>query len=145
MGFTAKVTKWFVFSISLALLLTAQTALAKSAKVSPESVPGAKTVTTVEAKRLFDQGVAFIDVRSNRDWEAGRIPGAIHLELKKVFSEETLLNVAQKDQSVLIYCNSTGCLRSSKAAQQAAEWGYSRVYYYRLGYPEWKSSGFAIE
>jgi len=114
-------------------------------KVSPESVTGATTVDTIEAKKLFDQGAIFLDVRSNRDWEAGRIPGSKHLELKKVYSKETLAEIASSDQKLVIYCNSTGCMRSSKASTKAVEWGYSKVYYYRLGFPDWQSNGYAIE
>ena len=114
-------------------------------KVSPETVAGAVTVNTLEAKELFDQGAVFLDVRSNRDWEAGRIPGSKHLELKKVFSRETLLSVARPEQKLLIYCNSTGCTRSSKACEKAVSWGYENVYYYRLGFPTWQSKGYAVE
>ena len=133
------------FSVFIAILISAGNVLASTKKVSPETVNGAKTIQTTEAKRLFDQGAAFIDVRSNRDWDAGRIPGSVHIELKKVFSEETLAAVTDKNQPVVIYCNSTGCMRSSKATKKAVGWGFSNVFYYRLGYPDWKSSGYAIE
>ncbi len=138
-------SRFLTAMLMMSSLLFIQTdALAKK-KLSPETVAGATTVNTEEAKELFDKGITFIDVRSNRDWEAGRIPGAIHIELKKVYSLETLSAVVDSDQPVVIYCNSSGCMRSSKACAQAVEWGYSKVYYYRLGYPDWKSSGLAIE
>ena len=70
------------------LLLAPLAVLHADKKVSPETVEGATTISTVEAKQLFDQGAVFLDVRSDQDWEAGRIPGSKHLELKKVFSEE---------------------------------------------------------
>lgn len=114
-------------------------------KISPESVQGATTVSTQQAKQLFDKGVVFLDVRSNRDWDAGRIPGSSHLELKKVYSQQALAAIAQPDEELVIYCNSTGCMRSSKACAKAVSWGYNKVYYYRLGYPDWQANGFAIE
>ena len=114
-------------------------------ELSPETVQGATTVGTAEAKQLFDQGAIFLDVRSDQDWEAGRIPGSKHLELKHVFNQESLATVAQADQKLVIYCNSTGCMRSSKASKHAVEWGYKKVYYYRLGYPDWQSNGYAVE
>jgi len=127
----------FLFGIS--------TPLYAEKHVSPESVAGAVTVSTAEVKKLFDQGAIFIDVRSEQDWEAGRIPGSKHLELKKVFNQDSLLEIAQPDQPIVIYCNSLGCLRSSQACQKAVEWGYKKVYYYRMGYPEWQTDGYAIE
>jgi rhodanese-related sulfurtransferase len=133
-------------SISLILLFLFPAALANAGKkVSPEAVTGATTINTTEAKVLFDQGVIFLDVRSNRDWEAGRIPGAKHLELKKVYTQESLAEIASPKDKLVIYCNSTGCMRSSKASAKAVEWGYKKVYYYRLGYPDWQSHGYAIE
>lgn len=114
-------------------------------KVSPTEVAGAVTVSTEEAKKLFDKGAIFLDVRSNRDWEAGRIPGSKHLELKKVFNKDTLAEIASPGQELVIYCNSAGCMRSSKACKKAVEWNYSKVYYYRLGFPDWLSEGYAVE
>ena len=114
-------------------------------KISPEQVTGATTVSTEEAKKLFDRGAIFLDVRSNRDWEAGRIPGSKHLELKKVFNQETLATIASPEQELVIYCNSKGCMRSSKACKKAVSWNYKKVYYYRLGFPDWRANGYAVE
>jgi len=132
-----------ILALSISLLMLAPANAAK--KISPETVSGAKTIATEQAKALFDQGVKFLDVRSNRDWEAGRIPGSKHLELKKVYSQETLAEIAGSNEKLVIYCNSSGCMRSSKACKKAVEWGYTNVYYYRLGYPDWQSHGYAIE
>jgi len=133
----------FLFIITLFFMPVLAVNAAK--KISPETVSGATTVDTQQAKVLFDQGAIFLDVRSNRDWEAGRIPGSKHLELKKVYSQETLSEIASPDDRLVIYCYSKGCLRSSKACIKAVEWGYKNVYYYRLGYPDWQSNGYAIE
>jgi len=115
------------------------------AKESPVTVNGAKTVNAAEAKALFDKGVLFVDVRSNKDWAAGRIPDAVHIELKKVFSEATLTKETKKSDPVVIYCNGVSCLRSSKASAKAVSWGFSDVYYFRLGLPSWKAAGYPTE
>ena len=112
---------------------------------SPEKINGATTVSTAEAKALFEKGVTFIDVRKNSDWEAGRIPGAKHLELKKVLSEESLAKVAGKDKQIVIYCNGPKCMRSSKACAKAVAWGFSKIYYFRDGFPAWQSQGYPVE
>ena len=118
---------------------------ASYAKESPKTVDGAKTVNATEAKALFDKGVLFVDVRSNKDWAAGRIPDAVHIELKKVFSEATLGKEVKKADSVVFYCNGVSCMRSSKASKKAVGWGYTNVHYYRLGYPDWKAAGYPTE
>lgn len=124
----------FIFSIGSA-----------QAKESPVNVAGAKTVNASEAKTLFDKGTLFIDIRSDKDWAAGRIPDAVHIELKKVFSEATLGKEAKKADPIVFYCNGVSCMRSSKASAKAVGWGYTNVYYYRLGFPDWKAAGYPTE
>ena len=112
---------------------------------SRETVPGAITIDGTKAKALFDKGVVFIDVRNDKDWEAGRLPDAVHLELKNGFSEAAVGQVVKKDQDVVFYCNGPKCLRSSEACGQAVAWGFTKVHYYRLGFPDWKSRGYPVE
>ena len=115
------------------------------ADTSPTQIEGATTVDTAKARALFEEEVAFIDVRKNSDWDAGRVPGAIHIELIKVFSDETLSAEVKKDEAIVIYCNGEKCLRSSAAVTKAVSWGFNKVYYYRDGFPAWKASGNPVE
>ena len=134
------VVGWILF-----MLMMTPHAKAGAEYVSPETVPGAITIDTARAKTLFDSSAIFVDVRNEADWEAGRIPGAIHLELDKVFTEASLSAVARPDQEVVMYCNGTKCPRSSQAAASAVGWGFTRVYYYRLGLPDWQAAGYPVE
>jgi rhodanese-related sulfurtransferase len=127
------------------LMMLLPCAIAAPEYVSPETVPGATTIDTAQAKSLFDRGAIFIDVRSDADWEVGRIPGAVPLELDNVFTEASLGTVARSDQEVVIYCNGTKCPHSSTAAATAVKWGFSHVYYYRLGLPDWQAAGYPVE
>jgi len=115
------------------------------AEMSPETVPGATTIDGEQAKALFDNGVLFVDPRKDSDWEAGRIPGAVHLELNNKLSEETLLAEASKDDEVVFYCNGVKCKVSTQACEQAVGWGFKKVHYYRTGFPDWKSRGYPVE
>ncbi len=128
-----------VLSLAMMGLATAED------KTSPEAVAGATTVDTAKAKELFDRGVVFVDVRSNKDWDAGRIPGAEHLELKSNYSEASLSGVAGKDKEVVLYCNGHKCLRSAEASEMAAAWGFKKIYYYRDGFPAWQGAGYPVE
>ncbi len=113
--------------------------------VSPMTIDGAKTVTTDEAKKLFDNGVLFIDVRKDKDWNAGRISDAVQLNIKKNFTEQSLLENMKKDEPAVIYCNGEKCMRSSNAAKMAVGWGFTNIYYYRDGFPAWKKAGYPVE
>jgi rhodanese-related sulfurtransferase len=119
--------------------------------VSPESVAGATTVDAAKAHELWEKRAVFVDVRKEGQFEAGRIPGAINLPYgpeitgDQPFNSAALESHAAKDQAVVIYCNAKGCDRSSWGAALAAEWGWTKVYYFRLGYPSWKTAGYPVE
>ena len=122
------------------------TANAIAASVAPPKVIGATTVDTMFAKKLFDKKTTFIDVRSAEDYKKGHIPRAINLSLKEDgFSSETLSAVVKKNKSVVFYCNGVTCQASAKATQLALDWGWTSVFYYRVGFPEWKRVGLEVE
>ncbi|MGV6851378.1 MAG: rhodanese-like domain-containing protein [bacterium] len=131
--------------VGLLLVIIMSFSAAMAAGVSPMAVEGATTIDTSKAKQLFDQEVLFVDVRKDSDWEAGRIPGAVHIELKKVFTEAALSDEAAKDEAIVLYCNGEKCMRSSKATAQAVGWGFSKVYYYRDGFPAWQAAQMPVE
>lgn len=112
---------------------------------SPLVVSGATTVDPAAAKVLFDRGVRFVDVRNDKVWKLGHIPGATLLDFKGGFSEESLLSVVGRDDPVVIYCEGTKCLRSSQACEMAVSWGFTRVHYLRQGFPGWKAAGHPVE
>lgn len=112
---------------------------------SPLTIAGAVTIDAQQAKKLFDEGVTFIDVRKNKDWDAGRIPGAEHIELKKIFTNKSLSEIVKKDQKVVIYCNGAKCLRSSIASASAVKWGFKKVNYFRDGIPAWIAAKYPVE
>ncbi len=115
------------------------------AAISPYTINGSTSVDTIRAFELFESGAYFIDVRKDSDWDAGRIPGAIHLELHSNFHEIALSSEIKKDTPVIIYCNGENCTRSAKAAVKAISWGFTQVYYYRDGFPAWKKALMPIE
>jgi len=47
--------------------------------------------------------------------------------------------------AIVIYCNGEDCLRSAKASKMAIGWGFTKIYYYRDGFPAWKKAGYPIE
>ena len=114
--------------------------------LSPTSIDGAVTISVEEAKELFDSEVLFVDVRKDSDWDAGRIPGAIHLDNKKgVLSEASLSSEVGKNEKLVMYCNGPKCMRSSKGSASAVSWGFTDVYYFRGGFPAWKDAGYPVE
>jgi len=127
----------------LTLLLTFYSSYTMA--LSAESIDGATTVNASEAKKLFDSGAAFIDTRRNSDWDAGRIPDAIHLELKTNFTEASLSSEVGKADTIVCYCNGHKCKRAATCSKQAVGWGFTKVHYFRDGFPAWKAAGHPVE
>lgn len=108
---------------------------------SPETVPGATTIDAAQAKKLWLQGATFIDTRKGADWDAGRIPGAVHVNIKtKDFNPDYIGQFVAKDEPVVSYCNAEKCHRASKGAKKLVKFGYTKVYYFRSGFPSWKNA-----
>lgn len=130
---------------SLVIFLSFSTFAAK--KDAPMTVEGVTTINAEQAKNLFDEGVLFVDPRRDSDWAAGRIPDAEHLELNTNFNEASLLDAAEGDKTakVVFYCNGPKCARSAKCATQAISWGFTNIFYFRDGFPEWKNAGYPVE
>lgn len=112
---------------------------------APESVEGATTIDAAKAKALWDEGVLFVDVRPDKDWEVGRIPSAVHLDVDTDLSEKALLEEVGKDEEFVMYCNGVKCMRSSRACTKAVAWGFNRVYFFRGGMPDWRVAGYPVE
>ena len=129
----------------LVLLLNSSPCQAEKDYRSPESVDGAVTTSTEQAKTLYDKGVAFIDVRNPRLYSRKHIPGAHHLDFKNVFTEQALSAVVDRKEPLVIYCSGVKCSRSSRASAMAVSWGFSKVHYFRGGIVDWKNAGYPVK
>ena len=107
------------------------------AQEAPLRVDGAITINAWQAKRLYDYGVLFIDVRPLREWGWGHVRGAVHLDLADRFGALAMPHWPRQIPLV-IYCESDVCLRSALAAHLAVSWGYQQVFYFRSGYFAWQ-------
>jgi len=132
--------KGFVFL--LFVLVVSVSYAEKSQYQSPEYIEGAITISVLDAKKLFDLGVIFIDVRNSRFYTKAHIPNAIHMDFKYGFNESILNAVAEKNQKIVIYCSGVVCSRSYRASEKALNWGFTNVHYFRGGFAEWKMQGY---
>jgi len=113
---------------------------------SVESVDGATTIGPDKAKELWLKGAVFIDTRKTADWDAGRIPGALHISIKKPeFNVNNIASQVDKNHPVVSYCNAQLCHRAANGAKKLVEFGYTDVYYFRLGFPSWKNANYPYE
>ena len=128
--------------ISILVSLVSTTSMAES----PIKVVGATTVDLVAAKKLFDAGSVFIDVRDTRAWSYGHIEGAVHLDFNS--DEFVILYVSDaldRETPIVFYCDSALGATGAMAAFFASSWGYKNVYYFREGYYSWMASDHPVE
>jgi rhodanese-related sulfurtransferase len=111
---------------------------------SPLAISGAHTINVFQAKHLYDKGAVFIDVRSDEEWEIGHIDGAIHLDFQRDFAKLYGANGITRDTPLVIYCNSSNCLRSAYASAVSVYWGFRNVFYFRSGYFSWMLEDFPV-
>ncbi len=138
-------SRFIMPTLVLSLFLVAAGVPVAYAEEAPLTVPGSTTINAAKAKAMFDAGAAFIDARKEADWDAGRIPGAIHLELGKTYTKENLEKAAKPADPVVYYCNGVKCMVSPNAIKMAVDWGWKNIYYLRDGFPAWKAAGYPTE
>ena len=122
---------------------------------TPAQLPGAKRVTAAEVQQLIAQGAQMIDVRSEKEYNEGHIPGARLVP----YGEKSLKDIAfdakadsfagvdklDKSKPVIFACNGAECWQSYKASKAAVERGFKQVYWFRGGLPEWRTQGLPVD
>ena len=88
---------------------------------------------TSTAKILHERDVVFIDLRIRSFFDGGHFPGVINIPINHL-NNNTLTEVASKDQEIVIYCYGIHCDYSNQASNRARTWGYRKVYYFMKGY-----------
>ncbi|MCX7665810.1 MAG: rhodanese-like domain-containing protein [Gemmataceae bacterium] len=100
--------------------------------------------TTVDAvKAKIDAGESFtlIDVREDSEWDAGHIPGAIHLG-KGIIERDIEVKIPDLSTPIVLYCG--GGFRSALAADALQKMGYTNVVSMDGGWREWTQKGLPI-
>lgn len=90
-----------------------------------------KTIEDLTTLQQAHTPFTLIDVREQDEWDAGQIPGAIHLPLALVPLKLQEL-VPNKDTLIIMHCRSGG--RSASATSIAQNLGYTNVYNLEGGY-----------
>lgn len=107
------------------------------------------TITPVSLKQVMDkkEHYVIVDVRAEKDYKAGHIPGAINIPIKewKDFqNQKTPFQGLIKDGINYIYCYALVCDLSTIGARKFASLGYP-VKEIKGGWETWKEHGFKIE
>ena len=95
------------------------------------------SVSPADAEKLLAEGgVLLLDVRTDTEFQGGRIPGAQSMPLNELSKRMT--QITDKTQTILVYCD-TGT-RSAKAARMLYREGYKDVYNLSGGLRAWTAA-----
>jgi rhodanese-related sulfurtransferase len=120
--------------LTLALALVAASGFA--AEFPDISIADLKTA-------IADKKVVVIDVNGSSSYSAGHVPGAIDFASKGADLASAL--PADKNTLVVAYCGGPSCSAYKKAANKAAELGYTNVKHLSAGISGWKKAGETLE
>ena len=125
---------------------------------TPTSLPGVNRITAREAQDLQARGATVVDTRTEKEFKAKRIKGALLAVYVEKSLKDVAFNAAQDDflaldklatldksKPVIFACNGAECWKSYKAAKVAAAKGFKSVYWLRGGLPEWDENGLPTE
>jgi rhodanese-related sulfurtransferase len=113
-------------------------------KIVDETRPRVKETSVETIRRRLAAGEAFVlvDVREDREWDAGHLPGAIHLG-KGIIERDVEVALPDLDAEIVLYCG--GGFRSVLAADNLQRMGYTRVSSMDGGYRGWEGAGLPVE
>ena len=89
-----------------------------------------------QSKYNEDDQAVMLDVRTDDEWEDGRIPGAVHLDIYKPQEFLAGLEMLDKSKNYYVYCKSGG--RSQQACMIMSEMGFPAAYNLLGGISLWQ-------
>jgi rhodanese-related sulfurtransferase len=100
-------------------------------------------ISAREVLQIRERGedVAIVDVREDREWNLGHVPGAVHVARGTL--EGRIEGVVPREQKVVLYCARGN--RSALAADTMREMGYRDVTSLAGGIQAWVDAGGDIE
>ena len=114
-------------------------------KLCEETKARVKETTVEEVKQRLDRGerdFVLVDVREESEWNAGHIPGAVHLG-KGVIERDIEQKVPDPNQELVLYCG--GGFRSALAAENLGRMGYTNVISMDGGWRGWTEKKYPVE
>ena len=127
------------------LRLLAESRLAEIERVVRDHIEGRGPMEAIDREALLrrvEQGeVTLLDVRPPEEYEAGHIPGAVSVPLKKL---ERLLQRLPRNQEIIAYCRGPYCLLAVEAVETLRAHGYRAM---RLddSLSDWRARGLPVE
>lgn len=123
---------------------------------TPRLLPGANVVDAPAVQQLLSAGTIFIDTRTEAEFKSGHVPGAKLVPYVEKSAKDADFKAADdkfdlgklpsnKNAALIFACNGAECWKSFKASHAAIKAGYTKVNWFRGGFPEWRAAGLKID
>ncbi len=123
-----KIASFFALVLSLLTLSACAAPAAAAATPAPTATAAVeyKKISAADAKARMDSGdtIVILDVRTQEEYDAGHIPGAILVPNETIVDKQPEL-LPDLDAEILVYCRSGN--RSAQAAKKLIAIGYTNV------------------
>ena len=104
------------------------------------------TISRDELKSKLDRGEDFrlVEALAEDEFRKQHLPGAVNLPPDQV-KQRAAQVLPEKDADIVVYCASSTCTASEKAADELEKQGYRRVRRYVEGKKDWVDAGLPTE
>ena len=138
MGLTALRTRYSEHTLRGGTLDTASTILVSVIAIylifKLFGILGRLGIKQLSPKELdLKKGMMILDVRTNKEYEGGHIPGAIHVPLSDIGDK---IKKLKKDKELVVYCQNGN--QSIWAIKRLMGMGYKNLSNLKGGYHAWK-------
>ena len=108
-------------------------------------VPDGVTVVAAPEVRMLtaDEGAVLIHTLSRIEYRMQHIPGSVNVPVDEIASSPNMPQ--DRNAAIILYCNGLACPYSRRAAEQAVDLGYKRVYWFRGGILEWRKYQYPMQ
>ncbi len=136
---SALTRRWAMLGALLVIVVIV--AIAFSLKANPDNAQiSAPDITVQEAYGLYQEGVFFLDVREQSEWDSFHIPNTTLIPLGELPNR---LNELSTDQPIVVVCRTGN--RSPEGRDILLAAGFTNVTSMTGGVTEWSNLGYPIE
>jgi len=105
-----------------------------------------KTISAEELKNKIGakEDFVLVDVLSKESYEGKHIKTSINIPVDEIENRASS-ELPDKNKEIVVYCASTDCQASPRAAKKLEELGYTNVVDYEAGIAGWQDAGYNFE
>jgi rhodanese-related sulfurtransferase len=92
---------------------------------------------------IMGEALTLVEALPEKYWQDSHLPGALQMDYTEVADKAHKL-LPDKEAKVIVYCASTECQNSSKAARKLEDLGYTNVHEYAEGKQHWLEAGLPV-